>query len=64
MSAVMTDFGIAETLKVLGIKDKNSGASTGNYWFATRGEEIVSYSPVNGEKIASVHAATEAELDS
>lgn len=63
MSAVMTDFGIAETLKVLGIKDKNSGASTGNYWFATRGEEIVSYSPVNGEKIASVHAATEAEYE-
>jgi aldehyde dehydrogenase (NAD+) len=63
MSAVMTDFGITETLKALGIKEKNSGASTGSYWFATRGEEIVSYSPVNGERIASVNSATEAEYE-
>lgn len=63
MSEVMTDFGISETLKVLGIKEKNSGASTGSHWFATRGEEIHSYSPVNGELIATVHSATEAEYE-
>lgn len=63
MAEVMTDFGMAETLKVLGIKQKNSGASTGNYWFNTRGEEIASYSPVNGDLIANVNSATEAEYE-
>jgi len=63
MSEVMTDFGIAEALKALGIKDVNSGASTGNYWFNTRGEKIDSYSPVNGELIASVNAATEVDYE-
>lgn len=59
----MTDFGIAETLKVLGIKEKNSGASTGSHWFSTRGEEIQSWSPVDGRPIATVMAATETEYE-
>ena len=59
----MTDFGIEQALKTLGIKDKNNGASTGNYWFTTRGEEIKSFSPVDGQLIASVSSATETEYE-
>lgn len=63
MEAVQTDFGIKEVLNTLGIKDINSGASTGNHWFATRGEKIGSYSPVDGSLIAEVNCATEAEYE-
>ncbi len=63
MAEVHTGFSIAETLRTLGIKEKNSGASTGAYWFTTRGEEITSWSPVDGQKIASVNAATETEYE-
>jgi aldehyde dehydrogenase (NAD+) len=63
MSEVLTNTGIAETLKTLGIREINSGASTGTYWFTTRGEEIASYSPVDGQLISKVAAATEAEFE-
>ena len=63
MEAVQTDFGIKEVLNTLGIKDINSGASTGKHWFATRGEKIGSYSPVDGSLIAEVNCATEAEYE-
>lgn len=55
---VKENYGIAEALKVLGIKENNQGAATGQKWFDTKGEKIVSYSPVDGEPIASVNAAT------
>ena len=63
MSEVLTSSGITGSLKTLGLKEKNSGASTGTYWFTTRGEEIASYSPVDGQLIGSVIAATEAEYE-
>lgn len=63
MSATATDFGIQEALKQLGIEEINRGASTGTYWFNTRGEKINSYSPVNGELIGSVISATEADFE-
>ena len=56
---VLTDkFGIQEALNCLGIKEINSGASTGLNWLDTKGEEISSYSPVDGHIIARVGAAT------
>ena len=41
-------------LQSLGILDKNQGVSTGSSWIVSGGEEIISYSPVNGNRIASV----------
>ncbi len=57
------DFGIAEALQTLGIKENNSGAAAGSHWFATRGDVINSYSPVDGSLIGSVTSATEAEYE-
>ncbi|QSE97419.1 L-piperidine-6-carboxylate dehydrogenase [Fulvivirga lutea] len=51
-------FGIAEALKALEIKDINSGTSTGSNWLANKGEEIASYSPVDGALIGKVVATT------
>jgi aldehyde dehydrogenase (NAD+) len=58
-----TASGTQEVLEALGIKPMNSGASVGSHWFATRGEQIDSYSPVDGKLIASVTAATETEYE-
>lgn len=63
MAETMTGMDVSEVLKTLGIKDKNSAASTGTYWFNTRGEEIKSYSPVDGKLIATVQAASEADYE-
>ncbi len=63
MSVTATDLGIQETLKTLGIEAINRGASTGSHWFNTRGTQIDSISPVDGQLIASVHSATEAEYE-
>ncbi len=54
---------IQDILSQLGIENVNNGASTGGKWFKTRGEEIHSYSPVDGNKIASVHAASEVDYE-
>ena len=53
MSKKNKDFGIEKSLKKLGIKSENKGASTGNKWFAS-GKKIESYSPTDGKLIATV----------
>ncbi len=60
MSTTLTanTFGISEVLKQLGIKETNYGASTGLKHIATKGKKIDSYSPVDGQLIGSVNAAT------
>jgi aldehyde dehydrogenase (NAD+) len=63
MSAVAVETEIRSILDQLGIKEVNSGASTGTYWFNTRGNEIQSFSPVDGNLIASVRSATEVEYE-
>lgn len=63
MSVTATGFGIEEALKTLGIEAINRGASTGSHWFNTRGPQIDSYSPADGQLIASVSAATETEYE-
>ena len=59
----MTDLGMAQILDQLGIEQVNNGASTGGHWFNTRGEKIDSVSPVDGNVIATVNAATEADYE-
>ena len=49
---------IKKSLETLGIKDVNSGACTGLDCFGA-GEEIPSYSPVDGKLIAKVTGATQ-----
>jgi len=63
MAEVMQDLGIQEILTRFGIEEVNSGASMGGKWLKTRGEKIDSYSPVDGNLIASVNAATEADYE-
>lgn len=50
-------------LKQLGIDKKNEGAFTGTKWKKAGGEKIVSFSPVDGKDIASVHAANRKTYD-
>ncbi len=57
MAAIATDFGIEEALKQLGVSDLNKGTSTGSDWFSS-GDEISSYSPVDGDLIGKVSTTT------
>jgi aldehyde dehydrogenase (NAD+) len=51
-------------LKELGIKEKNYGASTGQEWNTTTDQgELKIVSPVDGQHIASVYLASEADYD-
>jgi len=49
---------LEQIIDTLGIRALNNGASTGSNWLETNGEVIESYSPVNGQLIASVKAGT------
>ena len=53
------DFGMDEALRQLGLKDINSGTSTGSNWLDSKGDEIASYSPVDGKLIGKVVSTTE-----
>jgi aldehyde dehydrogenase (NAD+) len=57
-----TSFGIEEALKQLGIKEKNLGTSTGNDWFSN-GNEIASYSPVDGKLIGKVTTTSKEDFE-
>ena len=48
---------ISAVLKSLGIKAKNSGISTGSKWIKVKAKPIISFSPVDGQKIAEVTPA-------
>ncbi|WP_070138391.1 L-piperidine-6-carboxylate dehydrogenase [Crocinitomix algicola] len=54
---------IKEVLEQLGLKENNNGASTGKGWFSSNGEEIKSFSPVDGTLIGSVKSATLADYE-
>ncbi|WP_299312870.1 aldehyde dehydrogenase family protein [uncultured Aquimarina sp.] len=62
MAAIATDFGIEEALKQLGVSDLNKGTSTGSDWFSN-GEEISSFSPVDGELIGKVTTTTKDDYE-
>ncbi|MTI40959.1 L-piperidine-6-carboxylate dehydrogenase [Fulvivirga lutimaris] len=57
------NFGIQEALKQLGIKEINSGTSTGSKWLSNDGEVISSYSPVDGQLIGKIHATTASQYE-
>ena len=51
-------------LKILGIKEKNFGTSTGTNWNNTKNQgELNIYSPVNGKYIASVYLSSQKDYD-
>lgn len=52
-------FGIQQSLKNLGIQESNLGSSTGTTWLDSGAVSLVSFSPADGKKIASVQLATE-----
>ncbi|MFT5985977.1 MAG: aldehyde dehydrogenase (NAD+), partial [Planctomycetota bacterium] len=62
MATVAKDFGMDEALKQLGLKDVNHGTSTGNTSYPG-GEEISSYSPVDGALIGKVTSTTKDEYE-
>ena len=57
-TTTLQDYGIAEALKALGLKDINPGAGTGTRWSESDGEIISSYSPADGSLIGKVKQAT------
>ncbi len=62
MSKIATAFGIPQALELLGIEAVNNGTSTGVQNYAS-GEEISSYSPVDGALIAKVKTTSKKDYD-
>ncbi|MEM7186304.1 MAG: aldehyde dehydrogenase family protein [Bacteroidota bacterium] len=62
MATVATSFGIEDALKQLGIEPVNSGTSTGMNWMPG-GDEIASYSPVDGQLIGKVTTTSKEEYE-
>ncbi len=50
-------------LKSLGINETNQGVSTGLVWIKSKGAKITSYSPVDGQEIASIKGADRSSYD-
>ncbi|MEO6682574.1 MAG: aldehyde dehydrogenase family protein, partial [Ginsengibacter sp.] len=50
-------------LKDLKITEINKGVSTGTKWMTTSGENFISYSPVDGKKIATVNSCDKRSFD-
>ena len=55
---------INQVLNRLGINEVNPGATTGQFWFDTKGAETSSVSPIDGELIAKVSNATAEDYES
>lgn len=53
-----TEFNIQELLDRLGIKEVNSGVTTGTKWFDVQGALTSSESPIDGKEIAKIQNAT------
>ncbi|MDT0644096.1 aldehyde dehydrogenase family protein [Zunongwangia sp. F363] len=62
MSEIADKFGVPQALKDLGIAEINNGTSTGEDWFGN-GEEIASYSPVDGQLIGKVKTTTREDYE-
>ncbi|MGB5376676.1 aldehyde dehydrogenase family protein [Muriicola sp.] len=62
MTTAIVDSGIQKALKALKIKDLNEGTSTGSNFFST-GETLDSFSPVDGERIASVKTTSKEDYE-
>ena len=62
MTVIATDFGIEKALKELRVSDLNKGTSTGSDWFSS-GDELSSYSPVDGDLIGKVTITSATDYD-
>lgn len=62
MANTSENFGIEASLKNLGITENNLGASSGGAYFGN-GNEIESYSPTDGKRIAKVKMANAKDYD-
>lgn len=62
MTTIAEQFRIKEALEQLGIKAENEGTSTGKNQFSS-GEILHSYSPVDGQLIASVKTSTKEDYE-
>ncbi|PXX31430.1 aldehyde dehydrogenase family protein [Arenibacter sp. ARW7G5Y1] len=62
MSKIAQEFGIHEALKALGVKAINNGTSTGSDTFSS-GEELSSYSPVDGILIGKVKTTSREDYE-
>jgi len=62
MSKTGVQFGMQETLRILGLSETNKGTSTGSEFFGS-GEHISSYSPVDGQLIAQIETTTKADYE-
>lgn len=60
-TADMTD--VQPLLSRLNIKPVHSGSASGGYWFNTRGEVLRIHSPIDGQLMGSVRAATAVEYE-
>ena len=58
----ISEFGINQSLNTLGVNKNNLGSSTGSDFFAS-GENIQSFSPVDGELIGTVQATTKEDYE-
>jgi len=52
-----------QVLEMLGIQAQNKGAATGTQWLEAGGDEITSYTPVDGTAIAAVTGVTRKTYD-
>ena len=52
-----------KTIKTLKLNKLNSGTSTGLKWIDSKGEKLDSYSPVDGQLIASVYSTTKSDYE-
>ena len=62
MTTIAEAFGIKKALEQLGIQPINEGTSTGKFHFSS-GEILESYSPVDGQLIASVKTTSPADYE-
>lgn len=56
-------YGMQAVLERLGIKEVNSGATTGTVWFETTGKLLESYAPADGTLIGKVQQATKEDYN-
>ena len=52
-----------DVLSALGIQEKNLGASTGSKWLECTGKDLVSYTPIDGSALATIHQCEVAEYE-
>lgn len=61
--SIVSKIEIQKTLQRLGIKDVNSGVTTGNSWFDCNGDTTTSYSPIDNSPIAKIKNASREDYE-